>query len=101
MRGKTGYARAPDVDVSCRITTRSRLQRSALNMCNVPPKFYRLCRLCLSSSSAVDGGDGDINDPLSIFADAERNIPTKIMTCLSIMVGDSSSSTSYIQHPTF
>ncbi|KAL3272448.1 hypothetical protein HHI36_013928 [Cryptolaemus montrouzieri] len=49
-------------------------------MCNVPPKFYQLCRLCLSDDAEV----------LSLFDNtaSERNIPRKIMTCLSIMVSD-------------
>lgn len=52
-------------------------------MCNVPPKFYQLCRLCLS----IDKKDA----ALSIFDDVgnENNIPTKIMTCLSILASDS------------
>jgi hypothetical protein len=51
-------------------------------MCNVPPKFYQLCRLCLSI---------DKDAALSIFDDvgAQNNLPTKIMTCLSILVRDS------------
>lgn len=54
-------------------------------MCNVPPKFYQVCRLCLSRPESTDRG---IN--LSIFENdiADRNIPTKIMTCLSILVSD-------------
>lgn len=50
-----------------------------LNMCNVPPKFYQLCRLCLSI---------DKENAVFIFdkAATERNIPRKIMTCLSILV---------------
>ncbi|KAJ3647142.1 hypothetical protein Zmor_024676 [Zophobas morio] len=50
-------------------------------MCNVPPKFYQLCRLCLS----VD------KEPLPIFDDGSprTDLPTKIMTCLSILVRDS------------
>ncbi|XP_018566390.1 uncharacterized protein LOC108907268 isoform X2 [Anoplophora glabripennis] len=50
-------------------------------MCNVPPKFYQLCRLCLSF---------DKENVLSIFdkAAVDRNIPRKIMTCLSILVSD-------------
>lgn len=50
-----------------------------LSMCNVPPKFYQLCRLCLSI---------DKENALSIFdkTAVERNIPRKIMTCLSILV---------------
>ncbi|XP_057670556.1 uncharacterized protein LOC130902427 isoform X1 [Diorhabda carinulata] len=48
-------------------------------MCNVPPKFYQLCRLCLSH---------DKDNALFIFDKAamERNILKKIMTCLSILV---------------
>jgi hypothetical protein len=51
-------------------------------MCNVPPKFYQLCRLCLSI---------DKDAALSIFDDvgAQNNLPTKIMTCLSILVANS------------
>lgn len=47
-------------------------------MSNVPPKFYELCRLCLSCSGMK----------LSIFDDegTQRNYPLKIMTCLSILV---------------
>lgn len=47
-------------------------------MPNVPPKFYELCRLCLSCSGMK----------LSIFDDegTQRNYPLKIMTCLSILV---------------
>ncbi|KAF5271226.1 hypothetical protein FQA39_LY08233 [Lamprigera yunnana] len=54
-------------------------------MCNVPPKFYQVCRLCLSCPEITDRG---IN--LSIFENgiADRNIPTKIMTCLSILVSE-------------
>ncbi|KAK5640719.1 hypothetical protein RI129_009266 [Pyrocoelia pectoralis] len=54
-------------------------------MCNVPPKFYQVCRLCLSCPESTDR---DIN--LSIFENdiADRNIPTKIMTCLSILVSE-------------
>ncbi|XP_063903899.1 uncharacterized protein LOC135123301 isoform X2 [Zophobas morio] len=50
-------------------------------MCNVPPKFYQLCRLCLS----VD------KEPLPIFDDGSprTDLPTKIMTCLSILVANS------------
>lgn len=69
-----------------------------LNMCNVPPKFYQVCRLCLScptddSQCAADKEDVK-NVNLSIFdtdiTESEtRNIPHKIMTCLSILVGDS------------
>lgn len=47
-------------------------------MFNVPPKFYELCRLCLSS----DGSK------LPIFDDEglQRNFADKILTCLSIAV---------------
>ncbi|XP_028129478.1 uncharacterized protein LOC114325577 isoform X2 [Diabrotica virgifera virgifera] len=50
-------------------------------MCNVPPKFYQLCRLCLSH---------DKDNALFIFDKAamERNILKKIMTCLSILVSE-------------
>lgn len=53
---------------------------SVSNMCNVPPKFYQLCRLCLSEDAEAQ----------SLFDNtaSERNVPTKIMTCLSIMVSD-------------
>lgn len=48
-----------------------------MNMCNVPPKFYQLCRLCLA---------GD-NDALFMFGDGGgQDIPRRIMTCLSITV---------------
>ncbi|XP_043283394.1 transcriptional regulatory protein GAT1-like isoform X2 [Venturia canescens] len=49
-------------------------------MFNVPPKFYELCRLCLSS----DGSK------LPIFDDEglQRNFADKILTCLSIAVKD-------------
>ncbi|KAK4874934.1 hypothetical protein RN001_014294 [Aquatica leii] len=54
-------------------------------MCNVPPKFYQVCRLCLS---CPENTDRSIN--LSIFENdiSDRNIPTKIMTCLSILVSE-------------
>lgn len=53
-----------------------------LNMCSsVPRNFYQLCRLCLSQQNDKDG--------LSIF-DNQRHLPRKIMTCLSILVSDSS-----------
>lgn len=76
-------------------------------MCNVPPKFYQVCRLCLSypkqqrndnnNGDDHQDGDGDNNSgsfndvSLSIFdkKTVDRNIPRKIMTCLSILVGDS------------
>ncbi|XP_066140170.1 uncharacterized protein [Euwallacea fornicatus] len=46
-------------------------------MFNVPPKFYQLCRLCLS-------GDNDDRSPtLSVF-DKEKDFPRKILYCLSI-----------------
>lgn len=47
-------------------------------MCNIPPKFYELCRLCLSCDGVKS----------SIFDDegTQRNFPLKIMTCLSILV---------------
>lgn len=51
-------------------------------MCNVPPKFYQVCRLCLSFS------DQSENVSLSVL-DKESNpysISRKIMTCLSIVV---------------
>jgi hypothetical protein len=49
-------------------------------MCNIPPKFYELCRLCLSCDGVKS----------SIFDDegTQRNFPLKIMTCLSILVGE-------------
>jgi len=49
-------------------------------MCNIPPKFYELCRLCLSCDGVKS----------SIFDDegTQRNFPLKIMTCLSILVSD-------------
>lgn len=62
-------------------------------MCNVPPKFYQVCRLCLSCPNS-QCTDRNVN--LSIFEnDVEHcskentSIPHKIMTCLSILVGDS------------
>ncbi|CAG9864031.1 unnamed protein product [Phyllotreta striolata] len=50
-------------------------------MCNVPPKFYQLCRLCLSH---------DKDNALFIFDKAalEKNILKKIMTCLSILISE-------------
>lgn len=47
-------------------------------MFNVPPKFYELCRLCLSSDGVK----------LSIFDEegAQRNFADKIITCLSLSV---------------
>ncbi|XP_074040849.1 uncharacterized protein isoform X1 [Leptinotarsa decemlineata] len=52
-----------------------------LNMCNVPPKFYHLCRLCLSQ---------DKENALFMFdkAAADNNIAKKVMTCLSILVSE-------------
>lgn len=49
-------------------------------MCNIPPKFYELCRLCLSCDGVKS----------SIFDDegTQRNFPLKIMTCLSILVSE-------------
>ncbi|PSN57201.1 hypothetical protein C0J52_01469 [Blattella germanica] len=49
-------------------------------MCNIPPKFYELCRLCLSCDGVKS----------SIFDDegTQHNYPLKIMTCLSILVSD-------------
>ncbi|XP_049854187.1 uncharacterized protein LOC126335212 isoform X3 [Schistocerca gregaria] len=49
-------------------------------MCNLPPKFYELCRLCLSCDGVKS----------SIFDDegTQRNFPLKIMTCLSLLVSD-------------
>ncbi|XP_067005116.2 uncharacterized protein [Anabrus simplex] len=49
-------------------------------MCNIPPKFYELCRLCLSCDGVKS----------SIFDDdgTRRNFPLKIMTCLSILVSE-------------
>lgn len=47
-------------------------------MFEVPPKFYELCRLCLSSDGVK----------LSIFEEegAQRHFADKILTCLSIAV---------------
>ncbi|XP_039289744.1 uncharacterized protein LOC111062578 isoform X2 [Nilaparvata lugens] len=49
-----------------------------ISMCSVPPKFYELCRLCLSCEGAK----------VSIFDDSgtQRNFPMKISACLSILV---------------
>ncbi|XP_044008984.1 transcription factor elt-2-like isoform X2 [Aphidius gifuensis] len=49
-------------------------------MFNVPPKFYELCRLCLSSDGVK----------LSIFEEegTQRNYADKILTCLSIAVNN-------------
>ncbi|XP_019764087.1 uncharacterized protein LOC109540239 isoform X2 [Dendroctonus ponderosae] len=47
-------------------------------MFNVPPKFYQLCRLCLSE-------DNSERSALSIF-DKDKDIPRKILCCLSISV---------------
>lgn len=62
-------------------------------MCNVPPKFYQVCRLCLSCPNG-ECVNRDVN--LSIFNEGpgedkleNPTIPRKIMTCLSILVGDS------------
>ncbi|RZF39008.1 hypothetical protein LSTR_LSTR014725 [Laodelphax striatellus] len=51
-----------------------------ISMCTVPPKFYELCRLCLSCEGAK----------VSIFDDpgSQRNFPMKIRTCLSILVSE-------------
>ncbi|XP_063240896.1 uncharacterized protein LOC134541403 [Bacillus rossius redtenbacheri] len=49
-------------------------------MCGVSPKFYELCRLCLS----CDGVKSSIFDDEGI----QRNFPLKIMTCLSILVSE-------------
>ncbi|KAK9729513.1 Zinc-finger associated domain (zf-AD) [Popillia japonica] len=55
---------------------------------NVPSKFYNLCRLCLSCPVLEDNQCKDAKLE-RIFDDVEeRNIPRKIMTCLSIMVKD-------------
>lgn len=52
-------------------------------MSNVPPKFYELCRLCLSCDGVK----------LSLFGEeaVSRRFLFKIMTCLSIMVSKSDS----------
>lgn len=72
-------------------------------MCNVPPKFYQVCRLCLSSSPTsnhqqqnnkncdnlkIINNDNNKNDKIHIFDETNksRNISFKIMTCLSILV---------------
>lgn len=47
-------------------------------MSNVPPKFYQLCRLCLSC-------DNNKSSTLSIF-DNDKDIPRKILHCLSILI---------------
>ncbi|XP_051161170.1 uncharacterized protein LOC127281474 isoform X4 [Leptopilina boulardi] len=52
-------------------------------MFNVPPKFYELCRLCLSS-------DG-VRFPIFEDEGAEGNYADKILTCLSITVKDGDS----------
>ncbi|KAH0546365.1 GATA-type transcription factor sreA-like isoform X1 [Cotesia glomerata] len=59
-------------------------------MFNVPPKFYELCRLCLSSDGVK----------LPIFEDegAQRNFPDKILACLSIAVKDGDSLPPIICH---
>ncbi|XP_076264838.1 uncharacterized protein LOC143198940 isoform X2 [Rhynchophorus ferrugineus] len=48
-------------------------------MSYVPPKFYQLCRLCLSS---------DKTPVLSIFG-SDKDIPKKILHCLSILIEES------------
>lgn len=88
---------------------------NVLNMCNVPPKFYQVCRLCLSCPSLststtntqentddetqTDSAAADVDKKVinkSIFDKDDtdykwqkRNIPFKIMTCLSILVCES------------
>ncbi|XP_015595384.1 uncharacterized protein LOC107267792 isoform X2 [Cephus cinctus] len=59
-------------------------------MFNVPPKFYELCRLCLSSDGVK----------LSIFEEegAQRNFADKILTCLAITVKDGDSLPPIICH---
>ncbi|XP_066601370.1 uncharacterized protein [Prorops nasuta] len=59
-------------------------------MFDVPPKFYELCRLCLSSDGVK----------LSIFEEegAQRNFADKILTCLSITVKDDDSLPPIICH---
>ncbi|XP_046737425.1 uncharacterized protein LOC124406097 isoform X1 [Diprion similis] len=59
-------------------------------MFNVPPKFYELCRLCLSSDGVK----------LSIFDEegTQRNFADKILTCLSIAVNDGDSLPPIICH---
>ncbi|XP_053596551.1 uncharacterized protein LOC103574193 isoform X2 [Microplitis demolitor] len=59
-------------------------------MFNVPPKFYELCRLCLSSDGVK----------LPIFEDegAQRNFADKILACLSIAVKDGDSLPPIICH---
>ncbi|KAG7210428.1 hypothetical protein KM043_011960 [Ampulex compressa] len=59
-------------------------------MFDVPPKFYELCRLCLSSDGVK----------LSIFEEegAQRNFADKILTCLSITVKDGDSLPPIICH---
>lgn len=51
-------------------------------MCNVPPKFYQLCRLCLSHNASA-------MVPLQDKDSAGLTVTAKIMTCLSITVSDS------------
>uniref|UniRef100_A0A1B6ENQ3 Uncharacterized protein n=2 Tax=Cuerna arida TaxID=1464854 RepID=A0A1B6ENQ3_9HEMI len=63
-------------------------------MSEIPSKFYKLCRLCLSASGVR----------LSIFDDAstQKNYPLKIMTCLSILVSEHDMLPTMIcQHCTF
>ncbi|XP_043479618.1 transcription factor stalky isoform X2 [Leptopilina heterotoma] len=50
---------------------------------NIPPKFYELCRLCLSS-------DG-VRFPIFEDEGSEGNYADKILTCLSITVKDGDS----------
>ncbi|XP_012271783.1 uncharacterized protein LOC105695085 [Orussus abietinus] len=59
-------------------------------MFDVPPKFYELCRLCLSSDGVK----------LSIFEEegAQRNFAEKILTCLAITVKDGDSLPPIICH---
>ncbi|XP_011497247.1 PREDICTED: box A-binding factor-like [Ceratosolen solmsi marchali] len=59
-------------------------------MFDVPPKFYELCRLCLSSDGVK----------LSIFEEegTQRNFADKILTCLSIAVKDGDSLPPIICH---
>lgn len=51
-------------------------------MCNVPPKFYQVCRLCLSFSDQSDNVSLSVHDKEI----NQCNITRKIMTCLSIVV---------------
>ncbi|XP_032683129.1 uncharacterized protein LOC116849761 isoform X2 [Odontomachus brunneus] len=60
-------------------------------MLEVPPKFYELCRLCLSSDGVK----------LSIFEEEEgsqRDFAAKILTCLSLTVKDGDSLPTFICH---